>query len=225
MNSCRSGLRLDDKSLAAFIDHTCLKPTATLVQIEALCREAVEYKFATVCVQPVYVKFAGQLLKQTDIAVGTVVGFPLGANLTEVKAFEAENALSDGATEIDMVMNIGAFKGDNFQLVEKEIFAIKRLAGNHLLKVIIETCYLNNDEKAKACEIICNAGADFVKTSTGFGPAGATVDDIKLLRDAAAGRIKIKAAGGIKTRVAAEALIKAGADRLGTSASVAIMRG
>ena len=216
---------MDDKSLATLIDHTCLKPTATIAQIELLCREAIEFEFAAVCVQPVYVKLAGQLLKQTNIAVGTVIGFPLGANLTEVKAFEAENALSDGATEIDMVMNIGAFKGGHFQLVEKDIFAIKRLAGNHLLKVIIETCYLENDEKAKACELICSAGADFIKTSTGFGPSGATIDDVKLLKDAAAGRIKIKAAGGIKTRVTAEALIKAGADRLGTSASVAIMKG
>lgn len=211
--------------LAGYIDHTCLVPTATAGDIESLCREAIEFTFAAVCVNPVYVKHVCQLLQRTGIAVCTVVGFPLGANLTEAKAFETEIALNDGAAEIDMVMNIGAFKGRNFRLVEKEISVIRRLMEKRILKIIIEACYLDEAEKSKACEIISNAGADFIKTSTGIGPSGATTDDVKFLKDAAAGRLKIKAAGGIKTRAAAEALIKAGADRLGTSASVAIMRG
>jgi deoxyribose-phosphate aldolase len=225
MNFCQQDSSLNHKPLARFIDHTCLKPTATAERIESLCREAIEYNFAAVCINPIYVKYAIQMLKDADIAVCTVVGFPLGANLTEVKAFETENALNDGAAEIDMMMNIGAFKGGDFQLVEKDIFAIRRLNDRGILKVIIETCYLDSDEKLKACEIIRGAGADFIKTSTGFGPSGATIDDVKLLKDAANGRIKIKAAGGIKTRAAAEALIAAGADRLGTSSSVAIIRG
>jgi deoxyribose-phosphate aldolase len=225
MNSCRTDLSLKTDSLAKYIDHTCLRAAATVNDIESLCREAEEYGFAAVCVNPVYVKIAGQLLLQSAIKACTVIGFPLGANVSEVKAFETENAINDGATEIDMVMNIGAFKSGDFQLVEKDILAIRRLTNGFILKVIIETCYLDNDEKAKACEIICGAGADYIKTSTGFGSLGATIDDVKMLKEAAAGRIKIKAAGGIKTRAVAEALMAAGADRLGTSSSVAIMRG
>lgn len=211
--------------LASYIDHTLLKAEATSRQIEVLCQQAVQYRFASVCINPSYVQFCRDILGKEDIAVCTVVGFPLGANLMVMKAFEAENAIRDGATEIDMVMNIGAFKDKRFDYVLDDIKKVKQICGNLILKVIIETAYLDNQEKVDACFICRDAGADFVKTSTGFALVGATIEDVKLLKKTIGNSLKIKAAGGIRNRATAEAMIKAGADRLGTSSSVAIIEG
>jgi deoxyribose-phosphate aldolase len=211
--------------LASYIDHTMLKAEATSGQVEVLCQQAVQYRFASVCINPSYVQFCRDILSKENIAVCTVVGFPLGANLTVIKAFEAENAIRDGATEIDMVMNIGAFKDKRFEYVLDDIKKVKKICGNIILKVIIETVYLDDQEKVDACFICRDAGADFVKTSTGFAPTGATIEDVKLLKKTIGNSLKIKAAGGIRNRATAEAMIKAGADRLGTSSSVAIIEG
>ena len=212
-------------NLASYIDHTLLKAEATFGQIETLCKQAIQYRFASVCINPSYVRFCRGILKKEEVAICSVVGFPLGANLTVVKAFEAENAIRDGATEIDMVMNVGAFKDKRFDYVLGDIKKVKQICGNIILKVIIETAYLNDEDKVDACFICRDAGADFVKTSTGFAPAGATIKDIKLFKKTIGDSLKIKAAGGIKNRATAEAMIRAGADRLGTSSSIAIIEG
>lgn len=190
-----------------------------------LIEEATEHDFASVCVNPTWVAFAAQALKGTDVKVCTVIGFPLGANTPEVKAFEAEDAIQNGADEIDMVINIGALKSQDYELVEKDIRAVVEAAKGTLVKVIIETCLLTDDEKVKACQIAQKAGADFVKTSTGFSIGGATVADVALMRKTVGPNMGVKASGGARSYEDALAFIKAGATRIGASSGVAIMEG
>ena len=205
-----------------YIDHTNLKADAPFDQIKKLVDEAVENDFYSVCVNSSYVKFIRDYNK--DIKIAAVVGFPLGAMTKDAKVFEAKEAIRDGASEIDMVINIGRLKSEDYFYVEDEIRAIKEAIGENILKVIIETCLLTEDEKIKACKLALNAGADFVKTSTGFSTGGATVADIKLMKEAVEGKIKVKASGGIHTREEALALIEAGADRIGASKSIDICK-
>ena len=209
--------------IAAYIDHTQLKAFATAAQIETLCKEAAEYHFASVCVNPCHVAYAARLLKGTGVKVCTVIGFPLGANTPEVKAFETRNAIENGAQECDMVINIGALKDGNIDLVEKDIRAVVEAANGTLVKVIIETCYLTDEEKVQACQAAARAGADFVKTSTGFGTGGATPQDVALMRASVPETVKVKAAGGVHNYQEALAVIDAGADRIGASAGIAIV--
>lgn len=211
--------------LNKYIDHTLLKPDASQEQIMNLIEEATEHDFASVCVNPTWVAFAAQALKGTDVKVCTVIGFPLGANTPEVKAFEAEDAIQNGADEIDMVINIGALKSQDYELVEKDIRAVVEAAKGTLVKVIIETCLLTEDEKVKACQIAQKAGADFVKTSTGFSTGGATVTDVALMRKTVGPDMGVKASGGARSYEDALAFIKAGATRIGASSGVAIMEG
>ena len=211
--------------LNKYIDHTLLKPDASQEQIETLIEEAKKYDFASVCVNPTWVNFAAQALKATDVKVCTVIGFPLGANTPELKAFETSDAIQNGANEIDMVINIGALKSRNFDLVERDIRAVVEAAKGTLVKVIIETCLLTDDEKVKACQIAQKAGADFVKTSTGFSTGGATVADVALMRKTVGPDMGVKASGGARSYEDALAFIKAGATRIGASSSVAIMEG
>ena len=212
-------------NIASIIDHTLLKPEATASQIEQLCQEAVSFGFATIFVNPFWVNFCHQLLKNSDVKVGSVVGFPLGATTTKIKAFETENEIKDGAEEIDMVMNVGAFKGKNLKLVEKDIKAVRRICGKKIiLKVIIETGLLTDQEKKEAALIVKNSGADFVKTNTGLGTGSATVEDVKLIRRTVGPDFGVKASGGIRDYQTVLKLIQAGANRIGTSASVKIMQ-
>lgn len=211
--------------LNKYIDHTLLKPDASQEQIKTLIEEAKKYDFASVCVNPTWVNFAAQALKATDVKVCTVIGFPLGANTPELKAFDTSDAIQNGANEIDMVINIGALKSRNFDLVERDIRAVVEAAKGTLVKVIIETCLLTDDEKVKACQIAQKAGADFVKTSTGFSTGGATVADVALMRKTVGPDMGVKASGGARSYEDALAFIKAGATRIGASSSVAIMEG
>lgn len=212
--------------LASYIDHTLLKPDATEKQVEKLCREAVEYSFASVCVNSSMVAVAAKLLRGSGVKVCSVVGFPLGAMSTEAKAFEAKKAVDDGAAEIDMVINIGALKDKREQAVFEDIKAVRDACGRGIiLKTIIETCLLTDDEKREACRIAVKAGADFVKTSTGFSSGGATVSDVELMKEAAGGKAAVKASGGIRSHEDALRMIKAGAQRLGTSSGIAIVQG
>lgn len=211
--------------LNKYIDHTLLKPDASQEQIETLIEEAKKYDFASVCVNPTWVSFAAQALKATDVKVCTVIGFPLGANTPELKAFETSDAIQNGANEVDMVINIGALKSRNFDLVERDIRAVVEAAKGTLVKVIIETCLLTDDEKVKACQIAQKAGADFVKTSTGFSTGGATVADVALMRKTVGPDMGVKASGGARSYEDALAFIKAGATRIGASSGVAIMEG
>ena len=211
--------------LNKYIDHTLLKPDASQEQIETLIEEAKKYDFASVCVNPTWVNFAAQALKATDVKVCTVIGFPLGANTPELKAFETSDAIQNGADEVDMVINIGALKSRNFDLVERDIRAVVEAAKGTLVKVIIETCLLTDDEKVKACQIAQKAGADFVKTSTGFSTGGATVEDVALMRKTVGPDMEVKASGGARSYEDALAFIKAGATRIGASSGVAIMEG
>ena len=211
--------------LNKYIDHTLLKPDASQEQIETLIEEAKKYEFASVCVNPTWVSFAAQALKATDVKVCTVIGFPLGANTPELKAFETSDAIQNGANEVDMVINIGALKSRNFDLVERDIRAVVEAAKGTLVKVIIETCLLTDDEKVKACQIAQKAGADFVKTSTGFSTGGATVADVALMRKTVGPDMGVKASGGARSYEDALAFIKAGATRIGASSGVAIMEG
>ncbi|MCG7330773.1 deoxyribose-phosphate aldolase [Streptococcus cristatus] len=211
--------------LNKYIDHTLLKPDASQEQIETLIEEAKKYDFASVCVNPTWVSFAAQALKATDVKVCTVIGFPLGANTPELKAFETSDAIQNGANEVDMVINIGALKSRNFDLVERDIRAVVEAAKGTLVKVIIETCLLTDDEKVKACQIAQKAGADFVKTSTGFSTGGATVEDVALMRKTVGPDMGVKASGGARSYEDALAFIKAGATRIGASSGVAIMEG
>ena len=211
--------------LNKYIDHTLLKPDASQEQIETLIEEAKKYDFASVCVNPTWVSFAAQALKGTDVKVCTVIGFSLGANTPELKAFETSDAIQNGANEIDMVINIGSLKSQNFDLVEKDIRAVVEAAKGTLVKVIIETCLLTDDEKVKACQIAQKAGADFVKTSTGFSTGGATVADVALMRKTVGPDMGVKASGGARSYEDALAFIKAGATRIGASSGVAIMEG
>lgn len=211
--------------LNKYIDHTLLKADASQEQIETLIEEAKKYDFASVCVNPTWVNFAAQALKATDVKVCTVIGFPLGANTPELKAFETSDAIQNGANEVDMVINIGALKSRNFDLVERDIRAVVESAKGTLVKVIIETCLLTDDEKVKACQIAQKAGADFVKTSTGFSTGGATVADVALMRKTVGPDMGVKASGGARSYEDALAFIKAGATRIGASSGVAIMEG
>jgi len=212
--------------IAAMIDHTLLKPEASQDQIAQLCYEARKYGFATVCVNPTNVRLCVQLLKGSPVGVCTVVGFPLGATPPEVKAYEAQQAIDDGATEVDMVINIGALKSKDYALVERDIATVARTchAGGKLLKVIIEAALLTDEEKVKACELAKAACADYVKTSTGFGPGGATAHDVELMRRTVGPEMGVKAAGGIRTFEDAQAMIAAGATRIGASASIKIVQ-
>ncbi len=211
------------QEIAAMIDHTLLKPNATRAQIEKLCAEAKEYHFASVCVNPVQVRLAAGLLAGSGVKVCTVVGFPLGANTSEVKAFETMNAVLNGAEEIDMVINIGAAKDGDWDTVTNDIRAVVNAAAGRLVKVIIETCYLTPDEIARASKAASEAGADFVKTSTGFGPAGAKAEDVALMKASVPAHMRVKAAGGIHTYQEAMAMIEAGASRIGASAGIQIV--
>ena len=211
-------------NLARYIDHTNLKPTATPEDIEKLCAEARQFGFKAVCVNSCYVALASELLKGSNVLVCAVAGFPLGAMSTAAKKFEAEQAVKDGAGEIDMVMNIGLAKDGDWKGIEEDILAVKQAARGAVLKVIIETCYLTDEEKIAACEAAVRAGAGFVKTSTGFGPAGATIEDVRLMKKAVEGKALVKAAGGVRDKATALAMIEAGADRLGTSNGIGIIQ-
>jgi len=216
-----------DVSLARMIDHTLLKPEATRQQVEELCAEAKQYSFASVCINPGFVKLCAGLLRDTSVKVCTVIGFPLGATSTEAKAFEAERAIRDGAREVDMVINVGMLKSAEYDYVEKDIAAVTSIAHKFdvLAKVIIETGLLTDEEKVKACILAKRAKADFVKTSTGFAKGGATVGDIALMRRVVGPELGVKASGGVRTLEQAKALIESGADRIGASASVKIVTG
>lgn len=208
-----------------YIDHTLLKPESTQTQIDKLIAEAVEYQFASVCVNPTWVSYAAKALKGTEVNVCTVIGFPLGANTSSVKAFETKDAVANGADEIDMVINIGQLKSGQYDAVEADIRAVVEASGDKLVKVIIETCLLTDGEKVKACQLAVAAGADYVKTSSGFSTAGANIADVTLMRKTVGPNIGVKAAGGTRSYADAEAFIKAGATRIGTSAGVAIVNG
>ncbi len=218
-----------DINVARYIDHTNLKPYATRGDIIRLCDEAVQYGFYAVCVNPYRVKLAKDYLKEknADVKVASVIGFPLGATPTEIKVAESRRALEDGADELDMVINIGALKDRDYDYVKKDIAEVVRVAHERgaKVKVIIETCYLTDEEKVKACELAKEAGADFVKTSTGFGSGGATVEDVMLMRKTVGPEMGVKAAGGIRTYEQALAMIEAGATRIGASSGVKIVQG
>ena len=211
------------KNIAAIIDHTLLKADATEKDILKCCEEGKKYGFASVCIQPCYVKLAAEALKGSGVKVATVVGFPLGANLTSVKAFEAARAVEDGADELDMVLNIGALKQGNAKYVEEDIKAVVKAADGAVVKVILETCYLTDEEKVLACKLSKNAGAHFVKTSTGLAGGGATVEDVALMRRTVGQDLGVKAAGGIRTLESFKAMVDAGANRIGTSNGVKIL--
>ncbi|HEM4740020.1 TPA: deoxyribose-phosphate aldolase [Streptococcus suis] len=212
-------------TLNKYIDHTILKPETTQEQVEKILAEAKEYDFASVCVNPTWVALAAESLKDSDVKVCTVIGFPLGANTPAVKAFETKDAISNGADEIDMVINIGALKTGNYDLVLEDIKAVVAASGDKLVKVIIEACLLTDDEKVKACQLSQEAGADYVKTSTGFSTGGATVADVALMRKTVGPDMGVKASGGARSYEDAIAFIEAGASRIGASSGVAIMNG
>lgn len=214
---------MNKQELARYFDHTLLKPFATQGDIQDLCREAVEYQFHSVCVNPCHVALVSRTLTGSGVKTCSVVGFPLGCSTSQVKAVEAGRAVEDGADEIDMVLAFGALKQGLHDQVENDIRAVVAAAGQALVKVIIEACYLSDSEKRAACSIAERAGADFVKTSTGFGSGGALVEDIRLMKSVVGDRLQIKASGGISTLEQALALIEAGADRLGASAGVTII--
>ncbi len=206
-----------------YIDHTLLKPDTTKEQIIQLCKEAKEYDFASVCVNPCWIETARKELAGSDVNVCVVIGFPLGAMTSAAKVFEAKDAIERGADEVDMVLNVGWLKDGDDAAVTNEIKAVKEAVGSHVLKVIIEACLLTNDEKVRACQDAEKAGADFVKTSTGFSTGGATVEDVALMKKTVGDRLKVKAAGGIRTKEAMDAMIAAGAERIGTSNGTKLM--
>ncbi|MDD3421300.1 MAG: deoxyribose-phosphate aldolase [Methanocellales archaeon] len=214
-------MKITRKQLARMIDHTLLKPDATAKDIKRICSEAIEHNFASVCINPIHVSLAAKMLGGTNIKVCTVIGFPLGASTTETKVFEMKNALKNGAQEVDMVMNIGALKSGDYEAVKKDISAVVNSAGDAIVKVIIETGLLTDEEKVYACKLAKEAGADFVKTSTGFS-GKATVSDVKLMGSVFGNAVK--ASGGIRTYEDAIALVKAGATRIGTSAALSIIK-
>jgi deoxyribose-phosphate aldolase len=211
-----------DSEILSRVDHTLLKMTASWAEIKTLCDEAVRYKTASVCIPPAYVK---PVFREygNSLVICTVIGFPLGYTYTSVKASETGIALENGAGEIDMVINLGDVKNGNYGLVLDEIKSIKKVCGKKILKVIIETCYLGEEEKITLCGIVTEAGADFIKTSTGFGTSGATIADVKLFKKHIGPGVKVKASGGIKTREDLEAFIQAGTDRIGTSSAVKLL--
>lgn len=212
---------MDIKSM---IDHTLLKPDSTKEGISLLCEEAKKYEFAAICVNPYYISLCKELLKDSDVRIATVVGFPLGANTKETKAFETIDAIKKGAQEIDMVINIGALKNKDYDVVMDDIKAVVDAAkGEAIVKVILETCLLTDEEKKKACEISLEAGADFIKTSTGFSTGGATIEDVKMMKSVAGDKMEVKASGGIRDLETANKMIEAGATRLGTSSGIKIV--
>lgn len=224
-------MAIKPRDMSKMIDHTLLNPIAKIEDIKNLCQEAFDYEFASVCVNPIFVPLAAKLLANTSVKVTTVIGFPLGANISEVKAYETRNAVKNGAQEIDMVMNLGAFKSGAFDLVQVDIKSVvdaTKTAGitsDIIVKVILETCYLNEEEIVQACMLAKNAGADFVKTSTGFGSGGATVENVSLMRKTVGRDIGVKASGGIKNYYEALDMLDAGANRIGTSSGVTIVTG
>ena len=214
------------QNIAALIDHTLLKQDATKTQIEKLCEEAKQYNFASVCVNPSWVKLSASLLKNSPAKVCTVIGFPLGATTSEVKAFETTNAIDNGAEEIDMVINVGALKDEDYDYVQKDIEAVVNAAkGKAIVKVILETCLLTDEQISKASELSKTAGADFVKTSTGFSTGGATVSAVKIMRETVGPDLGVKASGGVRSLEDLEAMVDAGATRIGASSGVEIVNG
>ena len=211
------------ENINRYIDHTQLQPDAKQEAIEQLLKEAKDYNFFSVCLNPTWVKYAAEALADTEVNVCTVIGFPLGATTPAAKAFETKDAVANGADEVDMVINIGRLKSGQYDAVLKDIKAVVDAAGDALVKVIIETCLLSNDEIVKACELSQEAGADFVKTSTGFSTAGAKAEDVKLMKDTVGNAMEVKASGGIHTRDEAMAMIEAGASRLGMSKGMDII--
>ena len=212
--------------LAKYIDHTLLKPESTREDIRRICEEAKHYGTASVCVNPFWIGFVAEQLKGSDVKPCCVIGFPLGATLPEVKAYETAAAIRDGAKEVDMVINVGALRGAEFETVYEDIKAVvDAAAGKALVKVIIETCLLTDEQKVIACKLAKQAGADFVKTSTGFSTGGATVEDIRLMRETVGPEMGVKASGGVRSKVDAEAMIAAGATRIGASSSKKIIEG
>ncbi len=221
-----SNLKFTPAEMAKFIDHTLLKPQASLEDIRKVCDEAKAYNTASVCVNPSYIKFVAQQLEGTDVTPCCVIGFPLGATTPNVKAFEAAEAVSNGAGEVDMVINVGAVKSGDWALVERDIAAVvTAVDGEAKVKVIIETCLLTDEEKVLACQAAKRVGADFVKTSTGFSTGGATVEDVRLMRQTVGPEMGVKASGGVRTYADAVAMIEAGASRLGASSGKAIVEG
>ena len=217
---------MEKQQLASMIDHTILKADATEKEILQICKEAMEYGFASVCINPSMVNIAATALEGSSVDVCTVIGFPLGATTTAVKAFEVEDTIKNGATEVDMVINIGKLKDRDLEYVKNDIKAVVDAAkGKALTKVIIETCLLTNEEKIIACNLSKEAGADFVKTSTGFSTGGATAEDIKLMRECVGSKMGVKASGGVRSREDALTMIENGATRIGASASIAICNG
>mgnify|MGYP004538358817 FL=1 len=212
---------MESKELYTYVDHTALKAYTTWEDIEKLCKEAIAYQMASVCIPACYIKRVHDEFK--DLTICTVVGFPLGYNGTEGKIAETMQALKDGASEIDMVINICDVKNKDYDKVEQEIAALKKATGDHILKVIIETCYLTEEEKIAMCQAVTNAKADFIKTSTGFGTAGAALEDVKLMKEHIGADVKIKAAGGIRSRKEMEDYIKAGCSRIGTSSAISML--
>lgn len=206
------------------IDHTVLKADTPLETVKRICDEAMEYGFASVCINPCHVAYCADYLKDSDVNVCTVIGFPLGANTSAVKAFETKDAISNGADEIDMVMNIGALKDKNYDLVRDDVKAVVEAANGTLVKVILETCLLTEDEIKKACELCVEAKADYVKTSTGFSTRGATIEDVRIMKEAVHGKAKVKAAGGVRTPEDMVKIVAAGADRIGTSAGCSLVK-
>lgn len=214
------------EEIAKMIDHTILKPEASEEQVKSICEEAIKYNFASVCINPGRVALTASMLKGSNVKVCTVIGFPLGANTSRVKAFETAEAIKDGAHEIDMVINIGKLKDKDYDYVREDIKAVVEAAkGNALTKVIIETCLLTDEEKIMACRLAKEAGADFVKTSTGFAKGGATYDDIKLMRETVGKDMGVKASGGVRSYHDVVSMVEAGATRIGASASIAICEG
>ena len=206
------------------IDHTVLKADTPLETVKRICDEAMEYGFASVCINPCHVAYCADYLKDSDVYVCTVIGFPLGANTSAVKAFETKDAIANGADEIDMVMNIGALKDKNYDLVRDDVKAVVEAANGTLVKVILETCLLTEDEIIKACELCVEAKADYVKTSTGFSTRGATIEDVRIMKEAVHGKAKVKAAGGVRTPEDMVKIVAAGADRIGTSAGCSLVK-
>ena len=214
---------MNKQEILGHIDHTLLKAFSTWDQIKALCDDAVAYKTASVCIPPSFVKRAKETYGDA-LNVCTVIGFPLGYNTTAVKAFEVKEAILGGASEVDMVINIGALKDKDYDYVQNEIAELKKAAGDHILKVIVETCYLTEEEKVKVCELVTNAGADYIKTSTGFGTGGATIEDINLFKAHIGPAVKMKASGGVKTVDDLEMFLGAGCERIGTSSAIGLLK-
>ena len=214
---------MDPMSVLTHVDHTLLKPEATRSDIKKLCEEAKEYHCASVCINPCYIPYAKEILAGS-VPICTVIGFPLGAMTVDSKVYEAQNAIILGADEVDMVINIGALKEGRLDYVKGEIAAVKKAVGSHILKVIVETCLLTDEEKALMCRIVADAGADYIKTSTGFSTGGATAHDVELFARETKGRIRIKAAGGIRTYADMEHFLSLGADRLGSSSGVRLAK-